>query len=129
MTEANKTTSSEDKGPISMDLEELSSVPDGEDSIFENSSPRSREIMRRAMMEKFLEGQKLKLLNNNQGASTTREHDAETPEDSLRSAQLRVEKIPQETANAKGDALLSNLFKIKPLPIVNEPPPNNSQET
>lgn len=80
-------------------------------------------------MEKFLEDRKLKLLNNNQETSAIREHEAETPEDNLRSAQLRVEKICQQTANAKGDALLSNLFNIKPLPIVNEPPPTNSQET
>jgi hypothetical protein len=52
MTEAKKTTSSEIKEPI--DLEEFSSVPDGEDSIFENSSPRSREIMRRAVLEAYL---------------------------------------------------------------------------
>jgi len=52
MTEVEKTTSSEIKEPI--DLEEFSSVPDGEDSIFKNSSPRSREIMRRSVLEAYL---------------------------------------------------------------------------
>jgi hypothetical protein len=54
MTESKKTTASDTKEPISKDLEEFSSVPDGEDSIFENSSPRSREIMRRAVLEAYL---------------------------------------------------------------------------
>jgi len=52
MTEVKKSTASEIKEPI--DLEEFSSVPDGEDSIFENSSPRSREIMRRSVLETYL---------------------------------------------------------------------------
>ena len=54
MTETKKITPSDTKEPMSKDLEELSSVPDGEDSIFENSSPRSREIMRRAVLEAYL---------------------------------------------------------------------------
>ena len=54
MTETKKTTTSDTKEPILKDLEEFSSVPDGEDSIFENSSPRSREIMRRAVLEAYL---------------------------------------------------------------------------
>jgi hypothetical protein len=54
MTEEKKIISSDAKEQISKDLEEFSSVPDGEDSIFENSSPRSREIMRRAVLEAYL---------------------------------------------------------------------------
>lgn len=54
MTEAKKTISSEIKKTIAKSLEEFTSVPDDEDSIFENSSPRSREIMRRAVLEAYL---------------------------------------------------------------------------
>jgi hypothetical protein len=54
MTEAKKSPTSDNKEPMSKDLEEFSSVPDGEDSIFENSSPQSREIMRRAVLETYL---------------------------------------------------------------------------
>ena len=54
MTKEKKIIPSDAKEPISKDLEEFSSVPDGEDSIFKNSSPRSREIMRRAVLEAYL---------------------------------------------------------------------------
>jgi hypothetical protein len=54
MTEPKKETIFETKDLVIKSLEEFSSVPDGEDSIFENSSPRSREIMRRAVLEAYL---------------------------------------------------------------------------
>ena len=54
MTESKKDTFSETHELARKGLEEFSSVPDGEDSIFENSSHRSREIMRRTVLEAYL---------------------------------------------------------------------------